>query len=369
MSEIKPNESAPAPAEDNGEEKDWAAAKAFFDNLKTHKPRPPKPRYAVTIAVSSRTLFNMVAERKIYEEEGVEKYVAYQLENENEPLKPGAAFPFVKVRPENRKALMNVNSRLRELYPDSEELFDIVLMTNNHAQVGVRLINSINHYDLTIERFCMTGGQSPIGYLKAYMTNLYLSKDSEKVGEAIEEGIAAATMFTPTMEMKLSDTQLRVAFDGDAVLFSDESEIIVKKHGLDTFFEHEKEFENKPLAQGPLKCFLEALGKLQRKFYAKNERLNCPIRTFLVTARSAASSGARVLKTLRSWGLEIDEALFLAGAPKGPLLQKIKPHIYFDDQMFHIEGAKELGTISAHVPYGIGQKYNRGKLIEPEKKE
>uniref|UniRef100_A0A672GLN9 Cytosolic 5'-nucleotidase 1A-like n=1 Tax=Salarias fasciatus TaxID=181472 RepID=A0A672GLN9_SALFA len=350
-------------SETSGEEKDWAEAKAFFDNLKTNKPRPPKPRFAVTIAVSSRTLFNMVAERKIYEEEGVEKYVAYQVEHENEPLKPGAAFPFVK-------ALMNVNSRLRELYPDSEQLFDIVLMTNNHAQVGVRLINSINHYDLTIERFCMTGGQSPIGYLKAYMTNLYLSKDSEKVTEAIEEGIAAATMFTPQTEIDLSSTQLRVAFDGDAVLFSDESEIIVKKHGLDTFFEHEKEFENKPLAQGPLKCFLEALGKLQRKFYEKDQRLDCPIRTFLVTARSAASSGARVLKTLRSWGLEIDEALFLAGAPKGPLLQKIKPHIFFDDQMFHIEGAKELGTIAAHVPYGIGQKYNRSKLIEqPPKKE
>ncbi|XP_037606876.1 cytosolic 5'-nucleotidase 1A-like [Sebastes umbrosus] len=357
MSDIKPNDSAPAE-----DEKDWAAAKAFFENLKTNKPRPPKPQYAVTVAVSSRTLFNMVAERKIYEEEGLEKYVAYQVEHENEPLMPGASFPFVK-------ALMTVNARLRELYPDSEELFDIVLMTNNHAQVGVRLINSINHYDLTIERFCMTGGKSPIGYLKAYMTNLYLSKNAEKVTEAIEEGIAAATVFCAEKETDLSDTELRVAFDGDAVLFSDESEIIVKQHGLDTFFEHEKEFENKPLAQGPLKCFLEALGKLQRKFYAKNQRINCPIRTFLVTARSAASSGARVLKTLRTWGLEIDEALFLAGAPKGPLLQKIKPHIYFDDQMFHIEGAKEMGTVSAHVPYGIGQKYHKGKLIEqPEKK-
>ncbi|XP_061602344.1 cytosolic 5'-nucleotidase 1A-like [Cololabis saira] len=362
MSEIKLEEAAAAETKGE-EEQDWVAAKAFFDNLKTKVPRPPKPRYAVTIAVSSRTLFNMVAERKVYEDQGLEKYVAFQVENEDDPLKPGAAFPFVK-------AVMNVNSRLRELYPDSEELFDIVLMTNNHAQVGMRLINSINHYGLTIERFCMTGGKSPIGYLKAYMTNLYLSKDSNKVTEAIEEGIAAATMFMPEKEMDLCQTQLRVAFDGDAVLFSDESEIIVKKHGLDTFFEHEKQFENKPLAQGPLKCFLEALGKLQRKFYAKNERMNCPIRTFLVTARSAASSGARVLKTLRSWGLEIDEALFLAGAPKGPLLEKIKPHIFFDDQMFHIEGAKELGTISAHVPYGIGQKYHKGKLIvQPEKKE
>ncbi|XP_053470155.1 cytosolic 5'-nucleotidase 1A [Ictalurus furcatus] len=345
------------------EEQDWEAAKVFFNNLKSKKPRPPKPSTAITIAVSSRTLFNMVEERKIYEQEGLEKYVNYNQQNENQPLKPGAAFPFVK-------ALMTVNARLRELYPDSEELFDIVLMTNNHAQVGVRLINTINHYDLLIERFCMTGGKSPVGYLKAYMTNLYLSKDSEKVKEAIEEGIAAATLFTPDKKIELSESQLRVAFDGDAVLFSDESEIIVKQQGLDEFFEHEKANVNTPLAQGPLKCFLEALGKLQRKFYAKNERMNCPIRTFLVTARSAASSGARVLKTLRSWGLEIDEALFLAGAPKGPLLEKIKPHIFFDDQMFHIEGATETGTISAHVPYGIGQKYHKGKLIEqPEKQK
>ncbi|XP_076874255.1 cytosolic 5'-nucleotidase 1A isoform X1 [Brachyhypopomus gauderio] len=352
MSDINPNETTSSG--DTGEEKDWAAAKAFFDSLKTKKPRPPKPSNAVTVAVSSRTLFNMVEERKIWEKDGLEKYVVYQQEHENEPLKPGAAFPFVK-------ALMTVNNRLRKLYPDSEELFDVVLMTNNHAQVGVRLINSINHYDLNIERFCMTGGKSPIGYLKAYLTNLYLSKDSDKVQEAIEAGIAAATMFHPDKEVELSETQLRVAFDGDAVLFSDESEMIVKQHGLDTFFAHEQQNENKPLAQGPLKCFLEALGKLQKKFYSQNERLNCPIRTYLVTARSAASSGARVLKTLRNWGLEIDEALFLAGAPKGPLLQKIRPHIFFDDQMFHVEGAKELGTIAAHVPYGIAQKYHTGK--------
>uniref|UniRef100_A0A8B9C965 5'-nucleotidase, cytosolic IB n=1 Tax=Anser brachyrhynchus TaxID=132585 RepID=A0A8B9C965_9AVES len=333
-------------------ERDWAAAKAFYDNLVSKRPRPPKPQHAITVAVSSRALFDLVEERRIYEEQGVEKYVEYQQQNENVTLKPGPAFHFVK-------ALEHVNARLLELYPDDEERFDIVLMTNNHAQVGVRLINSINHYGLTIERFCMTGGKSPIGYLTAYLTNLYLSADSEKVQEAIEAGIASATMFTANKDVAYSDTQLRVAFDGDAVLFSDESEQIVKEQGLDKFFEHEQLNENKPLAQGPLKGFLEDLGKLQKKFYAKNERLNCPIRTFLVTARSAASSGARVLKTLRSWGLEIDEALFLAGAPKGPILVKIRPHIFFDDQMFHIEGAQKLGTIAAHVPYGIAQKYQK----------
>nr|XP_025035283.1 cytosolic 5'-nucleotidase 1A [Pelodiscus sinensis] len=206
----------------------------------------------------------------------------------------------------------------------------------------------------------MTGGNSPMCYLKAYHTNLYLSSDAEKVSEALEEGIAAATIFSPSKDVSVSESQLRVAFDGDAVLFSDESEQIVKEHGLDMFFEHEKAYENKPLAQGPLKGFLEALGKLQKKFYSKGLRLECPIRTYLVTARSAASSGARALKTLRSWGLETDEALFLAGAPKGPLLEKIRPHIFFDDQMFHVEGAKASGTIAAHVPYGVAQKPRRG---------
>ncbi|XP_006239952.1 cytosolic 5'-nucleotidase 1B isoform X3 [Rattus norvegicus] len=338
--------------EDEVDEAYWSSVSMLYEKIPScTRPRPPKPKHAITIAVSSRALFNMVDDRKIYEEEGLEKYMEYQLTNENVILTPGPAFRFVK-------ALQHVNSRLRDLYPDEQDLFDIVLMTNNHAQVGVRLINSVNHYGLLIDRFCLTGGKSPIGYLKAYLTNLYLSADSEKVQEAIKEGIASATMFAGAKDMAYCDTQLRVAFDGDAVLFSDESEHIAKDHGLDKFFQHETLFENKPLAQGPLKGFLEDLGKLQKKFYAKDERLLCPIRTYLVTARSAASSGARVLKTLRRWGLEIDEALFLAGAPKGPILVKIRPHIFFDDQMFHIEAAQKFGTITAHVPYGIAQKRN-----------
>ncbi|XP_003787460.1 cytosolic 5'-nucleotidase 1B isoform X2 [Otolemur garnettii] len=338
--------------EDEDEEAYWESLKKFYEKVPScSRPRPPKPKNAITIAVSSRALFNMMDARKIYEEEGLEKYIDYQLNNENVILTPGPAFRFVK-------ALQHVNARLRELYPNEQDLFDIVLMTNNHAQVGVRLINSVNHYGLLIDRFCLTGGKSPIGYLKAYLTNLYLSADSEKVQEAIKEGIASATMFDAAKDLGYCDTQLRVAFDGDAVLFSDESEFISKEHGLDKFFQHESLFENKPLAQGPLKGFLEDLGRLQKKFYAKNERLLCPIRTYLVTARSAASSGARVLKTLRRWGLEIDEALFLAGAPKGPILVKIRPHIFFDDHMFHIQGAQKLGTVAAHVPYGFSQKYN-----------
>ncbi|XP_005576545.1 cytosolic 5'-nucleotidase 1B isoform X3 [Macaca nemestrina] len=335
--------------EDDYEAAYWASMRSFYEkNPSSSRPRPPKPKNAITIALSSCALFNMVDGRKIYEEEGLEKYMEYQLTNENVILTPGPAFRFVK-------ALQYVNARLRDLYPDEQDLFDIVLMTNNHAQVGVRLINSVNHYGLLIDRFCLTGGKNPIGYLKAYLTNLYIAADSEKVQEAIQEGIASATMFDGAKDMAYCDTQLRVAFDGDAVLFSDESEHFTKEHGLDKFFQYDTLCESKPLAQGPLKGFLEDLGRLQKKFYAKNERLLCPIRTYLVTARSAASSGARVLKTLRRWGLEIDEALFLAGAPKSPILVKIRPHIFFDDHMFHIEGAQKLGSMAA---YGFNKKFS-----------
>ncbi|XP_063040740.1 cytosolic 5'-nucleotidase 1A, partial [Engraulis encrasicolus] len=326
------------------------------DHVADQKRRPartrksPNPEYCVTIAVSSRVLFDMSVEQDIYETQGMEAYLAYQTQHENQPLLPGPAFPFIK-------AIEEVNCRLRELYPDSEELFDVVLMSNNHANVGLRLIHSVNHYNLFLERFCLTGGNSPIGYLKAYHTNLYLSADANKVREALDEGIAAATMFTPEVVSEVCETQLRVAFDGDAVLFDDESERIYKTHGLDKFFEHEKELADKPLDHGPLKGFLESLGRLQRKFYACGHRLDCPIRTYLVTARSAASSGTRALRTLRSWGLEVDEALFLAGAPKGPLLDRIRPHIFFDDQMFHVQGASRMGTVAAHVPYGVGQTH------------
>ncbi|KAF6105873.1 retinol dehydrogenase 14 [Phyllostomus discolor] len=334
--------------EDNDDEEAyWSSVKTLYEKTPgCSRPRPPKPKHAITIAVSSQALFNMMDGKKIYEEEGLEKYMEYQVTNENVILTPGPAFRFIK-------ALQHVNTRLHDLYPDEQDLFDIVLMTNNHAQVGVRLINSVNHYGLLIDRFCLTGGKSPVGYLKSYLTNLYLSSDAEKVQEAIKEGIAAATMFDGAKDISYCETQLRVAFDGDSVLFCEESEHITKDRGLDKYFQHDPVFDNKSLAQGSLKSFLEDLGRLQKKFYAKDQRLCCPIRTYLVTARSAASSGARVLKTLRRWGLEIDEALFLAGAPKNPILVKIRPHIFFDDHMFHIEGAQKFGTITSHVPKSL----------------
>ncbi|XP_070542804.1 cytosolic 5'-nucleotidase 1A-like isoform X2 [Ptychodera flava] len=268
---------------------------------------------------------------------------------ENIPCKPGTAFAFIK-------ALQNVNDKLLEKNADEEEIFDVVLVTQNHGDTSIRIINSINHYGLRIERASLTGGSDPIEYLKAWNTCLFLSADVDQVKKALDHGMAAAVV----QKQVTNETteQLRIAFDGDSVLFSDESERIVKEQGLLDFFAHETAKANEPIGEGPLKNFAERLGRMQKKFprYSSSVTDN-PIRTYLVTARSMASAGKRALLTLRSWGLEMDETFFLSGAIKAPFLKTINPHLFFDDQPKHIKAASETGTPSAHVPHGIAQDY------------
>ena len=309
----------------------------------------PKPEYAIMVAVSSRALFDMRENTKIFNERGVQAYVQHMIINENKPIPKGTAFPFVL-------ALQNVNLKLLELDPEEKCLFDVVLMTNNSAQVGVALINSINYYGLNIERTCFTGGSSDAvaGYLEAYNADLYLSTDENEVADAIKAGIGAATIYTGIEGIQCPDVnQLRVAFDGDATLFDDEAEIIAKKYGLQKFFENEANKAHLPLGCGPIKRFALLLGNIKKKFANAKD---CPIRTYLITARGASTSGLRALLTLRDWGLDIDEALFLSGAPKGPLLEKIKPHLFFDDSQSNVDSGLDYGVYtSAHVPYGISQ--------------
>ena len=312
----------------------------------------PKPGPAIMVCVSSRALFDMTGAQKIYEENGLKRYIEYILDHEDEPLSPGGAFPFVR-------SLNYVNERLIDLNPKEEQLFDVVLMSNNSAQIGVALINAINYHNLTVERICLTAGNSVIGYLESYDTDLYLSADNDAVLQALRQGIAAATL-SPISKTEASHLQLRVAFDGDAVLFSDEAEVIAKSQGLDKFLEHEYKLADVPLQMGPLRKFAMTLGKMKKKFHDKGFIQDCPIRTYLVTARSGGSAGKRALITLREWGLDIDEALFLAGAPKGPILKKIQPHLFFDDQRNNVESGQQYGVPSAHVPYGIAQESHCG---------
>ncbi|TDR19514.1 5'-nucleotidase [Marinicella litoralis] len=288
----------------------------------------------LTLAISSRTLFDLNDSHQIFLEEGIEAYRKYQLEREDEPLNPGVAFPLVK-------KLLNI------LHPETKQpLVEVVLVSRNNGDTGLRIFNSIEHHGLNITRAVFSNGGSPYDYLSALGVELFLSAHHADVISAIEAGYAAAHLMT-RRSSGLIDGQVRVAFDGDAVLFSDESEQIYQADGLEAFRQNEHDKCNEPLNPGPFSAFLKKLHDLQRIFPSGTS----PIRTALVTARSAPSH-KRVILTLRQWGIRIDEALFLGGQDKAEFLKSFKADIFFEDQLTYVKTASEH-TATGHVPYGV----------------
>ncbi|XP_054371261.1 cytosolic 5'-nucleotidase 1A-like isoform X2 [Molothrus ater] len=200
------------------------------------------------------------------------------------------------------------------------------------------------HPGLEISKFCFVSDEDSTQYLKSHGVKLFLSADRTDVCNALRRGVSAALVFQ--QEVQAPRTPLRVAFDGDAVLFSDETDRIFQEQGLEGALQYERAMEAVPIGEGPLKAFAMHLGKMRKKF-GQGES---PIRTYLVTARSGRDMGVRAIKTLREWGLPIDEAFFMDGAPKGPILAQIQPHIFFDDGLHNIQGAQNVGVPSAWVP-------------------
>ncbi len=293
----------------------------------------------LVIAISSRALFNLDDSHQVYINEGLKAYSEYQIERENEILTPGSAFPLVE-------KLLALNTAGGD-HPRVE----IILLSRNSADTGLRVFNSIQHYQLDISRAAFSGGESPYRYIEAFGCHLFLSTEGEDVRHALDHGVAAATLIPA--QGQSNHSQLRFAFDGDAVLFSDEAERVYKQHGLDAFTRNEQESAKTPLTGGPFKDFLFALQRLQAEF----TQGDCPIRTALVTARSAPAH-ERVIRTLRAWDIRIDESLFLGGLPKGEFLKAYGADVFFDDQPLHCESAKEHVIATGHVPHGIANESN-----------
>ena len=291
------------------------------------------------IGISSRALFNIDQSHEIYEKEGLESYRDYQIANEDVTLEPGEAFSLVK-------KILSINS----LYKDKQRI-EVILLSRNTSDTGLRIRNSIEAHGLDISRAAFCGGESPHRYVRDFGVHLFLSSSFEDVKLAIESNVAAATIIPRDGDnsRKLNQGQLKIAFDGDAVIFSDDSEKVFHEDGLDAFIKNEVSATS-PLKAGPFKSFLVELNKIQNDFNV-NE---CPIRTALVTARSAPSD-KRVIKTLREWGVRIDESLFLGGMSKQQFLKSFQADIFFDDQKKHIMDAVKT-TASGHVPYGVKNK-------------
>lgn len=288
----------------------------------------------LVIGVSSRALFDLESENEIFEKEGLAAYSEYQLNNEKEILKPGTAFPLIK-------ALQNLNA-------DEKYLTEIIIMSKNSADTSLRIFNSIEHYGLDISRAALVGGASISPYLPAFKTDLFLSANEADVQEAIDANIASGIICDHSnLPINAVDdiNQIRIAFDGDAVIFSDESERIYQTEGLQAFAEHEHKNAQNPLPEGPFAKLLKTISLIQQKF----PESNMPIRTALVTARNAPVH-ERVVRTLRAWNVRIDEVFFLGGIEKSEVLKAFGANIFFDDQAVHTDPASKL-VPSARVPY------------------
>ena len=294
----------------------------------------------LVVAISSRALFDLSDSHKIFEEQGLDAYRNYQIEREDMVLSKGDAYVFVE-------KLLHINELL------DEQRVEIILLSRNSADTGLRVFNSVQHYGLAISRAAFCSGESPYRYVNAFGSHLFLSTHADDVRQALDMGIAAATLL-PSPAAVNRGKELRVAFDGDAVLFSDESEQIYQKGGLDAFSRNEQTAAKLPLMGGPFKGFLSALQQIQMEFGAND----CPIRTALVTARSAPAH-ERVIRTLRAWNIRIDESLFLGGLDKADFLAAFGADVFFDDQLDHCDSASEQ-VATGHVPHGISNAARPG---------
>ena len=281
----------------------------------------------LVVAISSRALFDFEEENQVFEQGDDRAYMQLQLRRLEEPAKPGVAFSLVR-------KLLAFNTA------DAQRV-EVVILSRNDPVSGMRVFRSAQHYGLPIQRGSFTRGQPPWRYLRPLNANLFLSTHLSDVRAALDAGVPAAQVYPHSaLASECHPHEVRIAFDGDAVLFSDEAERVFQAEGLSAFQKHESDKAGQPLLAGPFKPVLQALHQLQQ---AGTPAMR--IRTALVTARSAPAH-ERAIRTLMDWNIEVDEAMFLGGLPKGEFLREFEPDFFFDDQTGHIESA------ARHVPSG-----------------
>ncbi|MBK8451164.1 MAG: 5'-nucleotidase [Saprospiraceae bacterium] len=289
----------------------------------------------LVIGVSTRALFDLEKENQVFEIEGIEGYRKYQLENEDQTLKPGTAFYLIQ-------SLLELNKQA------NKRIVEVIVMSRNSPETGVRILNTLKKFELGISRVALSGGEPLSPYIDAFSLDLFLSKDEHDVQSVIDsKTCAAAYIYAPPKAFNPIDNRVKIAFDADAVLFSEESELRYKTEGIDAFQQYEEEHENDPLKEGPFAKLLIKLSKIQEHLPTRIEL--SPLRIAIVTARNAPSH-MRVIKTLRKWGVYVDEAYFLGGLDKDKVLDAYGAHIFFDDQETHLEKASKV-VPSGKVPY------------------
>ena len=310
----------------------------------------------LVIGISATALFDLKKEDEIFKNKkkenpkrAVEEYRDHMIETENDPLEIGTGFPLVK-------ALLNLNQHKKE---EDHLLVEVVVLSKNSPDTGVKILNNIRKKELSITRSAFTSGDSVVDYLQGFDVDLFLTTDVGDAQRVADQKICAvAILKKPPKETSVANKdEVRIAFDGDGVLFDEESEIIYKNHGKNAFQNHEDETKEKPLNKGPYASLLSKLSQLQEKIGRDLER--SPLRLALITARNAPAE-LRPIKTLRHWNIYMDEAFFLGGVEKSEIVKAFKPHIFFDDQAVNLkETSKDVNC--AEVPYQSDSQLNKKK--------
>ena len=291
----------------------------------------------LVVAISSRALFNLEHENQIFETEGIEAYHRYQIENENTVLEKGTAFPLIE-------ALLSLNDKFD--YP----IVEVIILSSNSPETGLRVFNSIAEYKLDIVRAAFTGGEDKLPYLSAFNIDLFLSRNEHDVQDAIDNGVAASLVYDVPRDYQPNQKEIRIAFDADAVVFSGESELIYKEQGLAAFIENENANAENAMNEGPFAKLLKTLSTIKEK----DDSL---VKIAIVTARNSPAH-KRVILTLREWGCKVDEMFFLGGVAKDKVLKAFNAHIFFDDQDYHVGPASQL-IPSGRVPYKSNSSLNQ----------
>jgi 5'-nucleotidase len=296
----------------------------------------------LVVGVSSNALFDLETEDEIFEKQGVKKYREHQLTNKNVVLNKGVAFPFIK-------RFLSINN----VY-SAEQPVEVVLLSRNSPETGIRIFNSIKHYNLNISRAAFLSGISPYNYIPAYNISLFLTTNQNDVKLSIEAGFPAGIFLKTKIEDDEQDLELRVAFDFDGVVADDQAETVFQEtHDIEKFHEHETRNILQPHNPGPLADFFKKLGyfqKLESRKFDKDVTYKKILRTSIVTARNAPSH-ERALNTLKQWDVTVDDMFLMGGIEKGRVLSVLKPHLFLDDQLGHLDISSNIPLV--HIPFGI----------------
>ncbi|BCZ15463.1 5'-nucleotidase [Acinetobacter baumannii] len=301
----------------------------------------------LVIGLASSALFNLEESDAVFRENGELAYREYQRSHENQPLESGVAFPFIQ-------RLLSLN----DIFPPEKPFVEVILLSRNDPDTGLRVMNSIEHHKLNIKRAIFLQGRTPHKYINALNISLFLSANETDVNQAINAGYPAGLILKGQIFDIAHDEELRIAFDFDGVIADASSEQVYKENGLPAFIENESKLANQPANAGPLHKLLQQLSTLQKaelNFLKNNTTYKSRLRISIVTARNAPAH-KRVITSLRAWGIDtVNEAFFLGGIEKRKVLEILQPHIFFDDQVTHVEKTAD-SIASVHIPFGIANK-------------